>query len=201
MVTKTDSARGRLIESAIGLIHAGSYGAVSVNDLCAGAGVKKGSFYHFFPTKRDLALAAIDAYWERHRTSLFEEAFAPDVPPLDRIARFFQRLAPWSAAAAVEGMLLGCPFGNLGVEMATQDEAIRERVREVFGHITKYFTRTIQEAREAGDIGEVDVHVAAGRLLTYLEGLYLLAKVENDPQIFERFGGVTNELIAADGTG
>jgi AcrR family transcriptional regulator len=128
MVTRTDSARGRLIESAIGLIHAGSYGAVSVNDLCAAAEVKKGSFYHFFPTKRDLALAAIDAYWERHRISLFQEAFS-----------------------------------------------------------------------EAGDIGEVDVHVVAGRLLAYLEGLYLLAKVENDPQVFARFGGITNELITADG--
>ena len=60
---RTSDARERLIASAIDLIGARSYRAVSVDDLCAHAGVNKGSFYHFFPAKRDLALAAIDLQW------------------------------------------------------------------------------------------------------------------------------------------
>jgi TetR/AcrR family transcriptional repressor of nem operon len=198
MVVRTDSARRRLIESAIRLIHAGSYGAVSVKDLCADAGVGKGSFYHFFPSKRDLALAAMDAQWERYRTGLYEPAFAPDVPPLERITRYFRLIPPRAAGPAANDMVLGCPFGNVGLELATQDEVIREKVRAVFGRITEYFARAVQDAYEAGDIGAVDAQAAASRLLAYLEGLYVVAKVENDPQVFARFGHAAIKLIAAD---
>ena len=45
----------------------GGYTAVSVQDICQHAGVNKGSFYYFFPAKRDLVLAVIDAYEEQHR--------------------------------------------------------------------------------------------------------------------------------------
>ncbi|HEY8685301.1 MAG TPA: TetR/AcrR family transcriptional regulator [Chloroflexota bacterium] len=196
-MARTDSARRRLIESAIRLIHAGSYDAVSVKDLCVDAGVGKGSFYHYFPSKRDLALTAIDAQWERFGAGLFEQAFTPDVPPLEQIARFFRLLAPWAAELAEHDMVTGCPFGNLGVELATQDEVIREKVREVFGNITDYFERTIQAAYEAGEIGAVDAHAAARRLLAYIEGLWVVAKVENDPQVFACFGGAAVALITA----
>jgi len=170
-VLTSNGAHQRLIESAVRLLHAGSYGVVSVKDLCADAGVGKGSFYHFFASKRALALAALDEHWERYRTGLFEKAFARDVPPLEQITRFFRLLAAWNAELAAEDKVFGCPFGNLGLEVATQDEVIRKKVLEVFGHITNYFARAIQGAYEAGDIGEVDAQVAAGRLLALCPGI------------------------------
>jgi TetR/AcrR family transcriptional repressor of nem operon len=183
------------------LILSESYSSMTVNDLCAVADVKKGSFYHFFPTKRDLVLAAIDMHWERHRIQLFDAAFAPDIPPLARITRFFRLLTPWVNELALGGTVLGCPFGDLGAEMATQDVVIREKIREVFGHIAEYFARAIQDACAANEIHGVDVEAAAGRLLAYLEGLYLLAKLENDPEIFVRNSRIVVKLIHEDGTG
>ena len=41
----------KLIDSASELIHSRSYADVGVNELCEHAGVKKGSFYHFFPNR------------------------------------------------------------------------------------------------------------------------------------------------------
>src|SRR5439155_5537278 len=76
---RTSDARERLIARAIYLIGSRSYCAVSVDDLCAHAGVNKGSFYHFFPAKRALALVAIDVQWEQARRRLFDPAFVPDV--------------------------------------------------------------------------------------------------------------------------
>ena len=75
---RTSTARERLIDSACQLVHTRSYAATSVEDLCTAAGVQKGSFYHFFPTKHDLVLAAIDRQWATARSEILEPAFAPD---------------------------------------------------------------------------------------------------------------------------
>ena len=57
---RTSTAKDRLIESMIELIWTGSYGSTSVDQICERAGVKKGSFYHFFESKTALAVTSID---------------------------------------------------------------------------------------------------------------------------------------------
>ena len=79
---RTSDARERLIHSAIELVHARSYADVGVNELCEHAGVKKGSFYHFFPSKRDLIVAALDDVAGWYDRDIFGPAFAPYLPPL-----------------------------------------------------------------------------------------------------------------------
>ena len=50
-----------MINAISELIWVGSYGSTSVDDICEKAAVKKGSFYYFFESKADLAIAAIEA--------------------------------------------------------------------------------------------------------------------------------------------
>ena len=66
------------------------YGTTTIDDICAKAGVKKGSFYYFFDSKADLAVAAIDSDWDRRRKDL-DAIFSPVIPPLER----FERLAEY----------------------------------------------------------------------------------------------------------
>jgi TetR/AcrR family transcriptional repressor of nem operon len=199
-MTKATNARERLVDSAVHLLHAGSYGSVSVNDLCAHAGVNKGSFYHFFPSKRDLALAALEAQWQIFSTGLFDQAFAADIPPLERFTRFFTLAASFHAERAVDGSLLGCPFGNVALEMATQDLLIRDTIRGIFARFCSYFERTLEDARAAGQIGEIDARATARRLFTYLEGVCLISKVDNDPQVFLEMGpGAIRLILQQDG--
>ena len=61
---RKSNAKERLINSAIELIGTRSYNSVGVQEICEHAGVKKGSFYHFFPSKSDLTVAALDAMWK-----------------------------------------------------------------------------------------------------------------------------------------
>ena len=61
---KESSHPERLVESAANLLWERNYGSAGVDDLCRAANARKGSFYHFFPTKADLAIAAIEFQWE-----------------------------------------------------------------------------------------------------------------------------------------
>ena len=178
---RSSTARARLVDCAGRRIHASSYAAASVEDLCADAGVHKGSFYYFFPSKRDLALAAIDDQWATTRTTLLEPAFALDVQPTERITRFFRAVAARQRTAVV----LGCPFGNLAVELGTLDPVIRERVAQVFAGYQGYFEGALREAAANGSLAPVDVPRAAQALLAYFQGALLLAKTRNDVRILD----------------
>ena len=74
-------AKEKLLDSVLDLMYARSYRDVGVQEICEHAGVKKGSFYHFFPSKRDLTLAALDRQWEIARQELLERAFTQRLPP------------------------------------------------------------------------------------------------------------------------
>src|SRR5579884_2731828 len=60
---RPSDARERLIEAAKSVIFAQSYEGVSVDELCVAAGVTRSSFYHFFSSKQELVLEAIESQW------------------------------------------------------------------------------------------------------------------------------------------
>jgi TetR/AcrR family transcriptional repressor of nem operon len=87
-VAARSDARDRLVQAAIDLIWNASYGAVSVDAICERAEVRKGSFYHFFASKDDLVVAALEAHWNTRRP-LLDEIFSAARPPLERLRRYF----------------------------------------------------------------------------------------------------------------
>lgn len=178
---RVSNARERLIESAVELIHSRSYESVGVNAICDEAGVKKGSFYHFFPSKRDLTLAALDAMVERHHREIFDPALKPDIPPLDRFDRFFEAVRRDQREWARDGHVCGCQIGNLASELSTQDEAIRGRVEDAFQTFEAAIEVAVRDV--VGSNPGVDAATTAQALFAYLQGVLLLAKTYNDPDL------------------
>jgi len=175
---QTSNTKNRLIKAAAELMSIRGYNAVGVKEICEWAGVNKGSFYYFFPSKRDLALAVLDAQWEATRGELLDPAFARDLPPLERFQRLFQMVV--ASQRDTGEQVRGCFFGNLALELSAQDEIIRHKLQSIFQGWCEYFERVLVEAVTAGDLPEIDPAAAAQALLAYFEGMALLAKVNND---------------------
>lgn len=183
MAHNTDTQQ-RILDSARELIYSRSYADVGVAAICEHAGVKKGSFYHFFPSKRDLTLSMLDAAYADIKENLVVKAFAEDIPPMARLDRFGQLASEFQQQMHQStGLVFGCPFGNLSNELATQDEIIRIRIEQIFTNLQVAIRKVLREAVDAGDINNINVEVTAQAMLAYFEGVLLLAKNQNSTEI------------------
>jgi TetR/AcrR family transcriptional regulator, transcriptional repressor for nem operon len=77
-------SKTKLLEATLKVVRAKGYSATRIEDVCAEAGLTKGSFFHHFKSKEDLALSAV-AHWEAMTSALF--ASAPYHEPMDPVAR------------------------------------------------------------------------------------------------------------------
>ena len=181
--------RERIIEVAKSRFHNRSYADVGIKEICDMAAIQKGSFYHFFPSKRDLVLAVIDEFAIDWANGFVAEAFDPSVPPMERIDYVIDAAYFWQKSSKdLNGHLPGCLFGNLALEISTQDDVLRAKLNAVFTTAKDRFKDTLDEAAEQGIIPPLDSDVTAEAMLAYLEGMILLAKAENDPEVIYRLG-------------
>jgi TetR/AcrR family transcriptional regulator, transcriptional repressor for nem operon len=192
---RVSDAKERLMKAVGELIWTGSYGSTTIDDICERAGVKKGSFYYFFESKADLAVAAVASDWEKRRAEL-DAIFSPTVPPLDRLRKYCE----YGYRLQVEvqrqcGCVLGCPLFSLGCEVSTQEAQLQKKVTEILDQKRKYLETAIRDAHAAGLVNAPDPAAKARVLYAYYQGLLTEARIHNDLNIFREAIHGTYELL------
>lgn len=187
--------RQRIVEVAKSRFHNRSYADVGIKEICDNAQIQKGSFYHFFPSKRDLVLAVIEEFADDWAHGFVAEAFDPKLQPMERIDYMIDAAYFWQKAAKdLEGHMPGCLFGNLALEISTQDDVLRAKLLAVFRQAKARFQQTLEQAIENNDIVPLDTERTAEAMLAYLEGLILIAKASNDPEVIYRLGSALKTI-------
>lgn len=182
---RTSDAKERLLDVAFQLIWDQSYGGVSVDQICERAGVNKGSFYYFFETKADLAVAAYEESW-RLRQPDFDRIFSAEVAPLDRLSQWCSHVYRSQKEKAKKyGHVCGCPYSSIGAELATRDDKIRSKVEELISRGTRYVEGAIADAKKQGSISISDVKLAARHVFSFVLGMVLQAKIHNDVELLK----------------
>lgn len=129
----------RLLKTATELIWSNSYNAVSVDDICKKSDIKKGSFYHYFPSKAHLAIATMDSCMDELK-SKYDDIFSPTRPPALRFALMTDYVLEQQREIYDQlGHVCGCHFATLGSELAAQDEEIGARINEVCAKKVAYY--------------------------------------------------------------
>lgn len=179
-MAKTTDTREKLLQVAFDLIWNQSYGAVSVDQICERARVNKGSFYHYFPSKSELAVAAYEENWQEKQPEM-DRIFSPQIPPIERLALWCRHVVSRQKQKAEKyGHVCGCPYASLGTELATQDEKIRTKSQEIMDRTIRYLESALRDAAHEGSIIVEDADSIAKRIYTAVLGVLLFAKVHND---------------------
>ena len=177
---RRSSARGRLVASANGLFRDRGFEAVSVAHLCQAAGVNKGSFYHFFSSKRELLLEVIDNAWDE--TGLLADWEAdPPRQPIEQLRRYLQELFAYHYAdRETSGKVRGSLLANLALELSAHDSQVADKVAALFKREIAVFSVLLTKANARGEASVTNTARTAESLVACLHGLVMLAKVRND---------------------
>jgi TetR/AcrR family transcriptional repressor of nem operon len=182
--SRGSETKEQVLTHAAALIREKGFRSTSIADVLERAGIQKGSFYYYFPSKEDLGHAVLDRWIAELQRDVMAGLTAEDgPPPLDRISSCLDAFVVEVEANGCRG---GCVFGNLAIELADVHEGFRARLSESFRRLSAAFASLVEKARAAGEVrSDTDAAALGTFLVACLEGGILLAKVHKSPEPLE----------------
>jgi len=180
-ISGMSETRERLIETATKLFLGKGYGSVGTSQICTSAGVNKGTFYHFFPSKSDLVIVAMEKY-SKSIDDDFARIAQSSATPSNKLAALFEVPAKanrsWRKA---NGFTQGCLVGNMTLELGAFDESVRQASKTALRRWARAIEPIIVEfAKAEGLSGLVPIN-GARCVVAMIQGGVLMAKANNDP--------------------
>jgi len=190
--------RTRILHTAFQLFHEQGYNATGVATLLRQANVNAGSLYHYFPGKDALLTGVLEYAMVLLRPAVMDPAERRTPDPIERV---FELLQQYREGMEHLGCRMGCPIGNLALEVSDDHARARELIHGNFenwagvvrgwlesagnrlpenldrGQLARFVLTVmeggIMQARAAGHLGPFDDSVA--QLRNYFESLQALA--------------------------
>lgn len=171
-------SKTRILNAALQVFRMKGYAATRIEDICDAAGLTKGSFFHHFDTKEELAIAAAD-FWSEVTGALFASApYHQPADPLDRVLGYvdFRR-------ALLRGDLpeFTCLVGTMAQEVYGTHPAIREAcdtsIRGHAGTLVPDIEAAVEKYGVEGDWSPLSLALF---MQAAIQGAFILAKAKNN---------------------
>ena len=174
-------SKTRFLQAALRVIRVKGYTATRVEDVCEAAGLTKGSFFHHFDGKEELALAAAD-YWMERTDALF--ASAPYHAPADPLERLLAYVDFRKTLLTGDLPDFTCLAGTMVQEIYDTHPEIREACkRSISGHAETLEPDIAEAMRKYGSTGEWTARSLALYIQAVLQGSFILAKAKGGPTV------------------
>lgn len=173
MTTKT-----ALVEATTELLWERGYTGTSPAMIQKRAGAGQGSMYHHFSGKADLAVAAM-----RHSAGTLretvEDALSTGRSTVERIRAYLE---------TERDPLAGCRIGRLVQDPeVVADDTLRAPGGELFAWLTGRIAQVLEEGVAQGELRpDTDSRTTASLVVAAVQGGYVLARAQRDPQEFRR---------------
>ena len=158
-----------------------------------------GSLYYFFPTKEDLLLAVLEWYKANLWTMVINPVFERVSDPMERI---FGILDSYRQGLLATKFMIGCPVGNLALELSNSHPVARKLIAENFSGWRNAIKHCLDEAAGRLPSG-ANTEQLALLVLTTMEGAVMLARTYRDIEPYDNAVTLLRdyfERLIADGT-
>ena len=174
-----ENSRTRLLTATIDLVRENGYAATRVEDVCAAAGVTKGSFFHHFASKEELAIAAA-SQWNDRAANLFAHA------GFHQLSGALQRLLGYVAfrKRLLDGDIWewSCYAGSTIQEVHETHPELRDAcAASIDNHLT-FLGAMIDEVLREHPVEGVTATSLAIHMQAVMQGAFVMAKARQDRQ-------------------
>ena len=174
-------SKRKLLDAALHVIRSKGYTATRVEDLCDAAGLTKGSFFHHFKSKEELALAAAE-YWSLRTGQLFRGAAYHDLTdPLERLLAYVDL-----RKAMLQGELpeFTCLVGTMVQEVYGTHPQLRDACGDsIWGHAATLEPDIAEAIEKYGVRGEWTARSLALHTQAVIQGSFILAKAHGGAEV------------------
>jgi TetR/AcrR family transcriptional regulator, transcriptional repressor for nem operon len=174
-------SRTKFLDASLHVIRTKGYSATRVEDVCAVAGLTKGSFFHHFKSKEEMALAAAE-HFSNKAESLFKIASYRELQdPVDRLLGYVD-----FRKAILRGNLpeFTCLLGTMVQEAYETNPAIREACdRYISLHANAVRLDVLKAMEKYPENRDWTDRSLAYYTQAVVQGSFILAKAKRDPEI------------------
>ena len=178
----TTDTRARIVEAARRLFHEQGYHATGISTILREAKVHSGSLYHFFESKEALLIGVLEWYVDNLGTQIMDPVEAATDDPIERVFALLAQYRMWWEMA---GCAIGCPLGDLALEIGNELPRARELVDLNFRNWSLRVEGWLEAAgpRLPADI---DRSALADTVLTTMEGGTMLCRAAGHLEPYDR---------------
>lgn len=188
-----DTTKIALLKTGTRFLKEKGYNHTGIQEILQATGVPKGSFYYYFKSKEDFGLEIIENDAREHNQFLDKYLKDETISPLTRLQRYFE--AKYEEFASLQ-CREGCLLGNLGQELADQNERFRLRLESIFAEWRDRYIDCLQQAQAIGELSpDLDVHILADFCLNSWEGALQQMKVTKSPAPLQTFMSVMFDVV------
>lgn len=192
-VTTRQDTKQLLLEAGAEVMIEKGYTNSGIQEVLSKVGVPKGSFYHYFDSKEDFALAIIEEFDRDFMAFLTPILTNESLTPKERLRSFCESKRECMRAANCRK---GCLIGNLSQEMSDQSETLRQALSEVMEKRLDAFAACIKEGQELGEITTAaDARTIADLFSSSWEGAMMRAKTIKNLEPLNVFINLMFELV------
>ena len=161
------------LTQVVDLFASKGYSETSMEDIVKATGVSRYGLYGTFGNKRELFEQALDRYADSMGKQAFLRLLEPDAS-LEHIRRIFQeRVTDMCCAEETKG----CLFIHTAMELAPQDEDLRDVLQRFMSRMSKLFSVGLESAKAKGEVRDsLDVNAAGELLTSTMFGLAVLGR-------------------------
>jgi len=171
----------RIVESTIRLILRHGYASTTVDEICALAGVTKGSFFHYFSTKEEACRAAMDAWSAAWQGILDAAGFEAIRDPRERVFHLLDVMETTYLSPDID---CGCVVGMVAQELALSNEGMRGHAETQFNLWLAGVTEMLEAVKRAGPTAQEFESASVARfMIGVVQGSMLVAKTLQDRQL------------------
>lgn len=176
-----EATRTKLLEAARDVIRTKGYAATTVDDICAAAGVTKGSFFHHFESKERLGVAAAEQF-QAMADELFTTApYSADPDPRARVLGYIDLRI---AMLAWEVTQFTCLLGTLVQEVHVTHPDIRAACDRAMTEHVEMLERDLAAAKRIYAPDATWTARSIGYFMqSVLQGAFIFAKAKQNADV------------------